>query len=841
MTTKKNLVKQMFMNILTAGIFTFGFTACTDDALDGEAAHNISAGADTALLEAYGLSYETFLTADDVIILDADTTQLSVSKAYADQQGITSFVNHPMGIWHSKRQLPYIRKVTAEKLVGDRYILDVVPATLAEVIGDKKVNLQTDIYVNSDDGAVKTRAAASNIPEYAARYVDANNVIHPAVIHLTDPYGYDADVHYPGDQPSAAQTRAAQSGDYPYITAEEMAAGNTRWGIRKRLLAFNNSIGNKMKFAAKGSKDSVFVEYKLETDFELNYFLTLEGGLKWSGILPDPYVKTFETGVDGHFDLGASLMFGFEKEWSTEDKLEFELAKFPGYTYSFFVGPVPVAIEVKPNLFMKFDGKVSGAVTTGCTYEYGNKFMGGGRYTDGRGWEGIGYFEETKNEFKIKPAQLDFTFECGMGLYLGADILIYKCAGPEFAVGPHIGGKLNVNVSPFDAQDVDDIVDVEGEIKLDINAVLGAKLTLLGYKLAETEVVIPMAGPWVLAKYPSDGTEHKVGDTDGVKAAAPAVTEWTNFYNHVGNGFKQDMQNIINMLKEINGCDEVKARQMLIKRLQDGYNNEPEFNNAAYADLCTELRTYQQEVEQMYYDYQYQKAGESGNTEWINAENWKKICRELLSSIRIDSNNNTEAVLNDVHQWFVNEFGREPRQGTEDIAWIAGRLHNYAKYKSDQQYIGVYELDEIKEYLISSHPEYSELVGAVTLNDMAKEAVFKFRDTYNSKPGKNDARLHQLYQSIVDKYIADKKQEQRAKEQSEKEQQKSAQDAWSQVLAKLQTKYADFYKNQTRNFSKCSGKAHNSFKRKFSRDVTTSDADFKAICQLFEAQMKSCR
>ena len=94
---------------------------------------------------------------------------------------------------------------------------------------------------------------------------------------------------------------------------------------------------------------------------------------------------------------------------------------------------------------------------------------------------------------------------------------------------------------------------------------------------------------------------------------------------------------------------------------------------------------------------------------------------------------------------------------------------------------------------------------------------------------------------MVDKYIADKKQEQRAKEQSEKEQQKSAQDAWSQVLAKLQTKYADFYKNQARNFSKCSGKAHNSFKKKFSRDVTTSDADFKAICQLFEAQMKSCR
>jgi hypothetical protein len=29
MTTKNNMVKQVFMSILTAGIFGFGFTACS--------------------------------------------------------------------------------------------------------------------------------------------------------------------------------------------------------------------------------------------------------------------------------------------------------------------------------------------------------------------------------------------------------------------------------------------------------------------------------------------------------------------------------------------------------------------------------------------------------------------------------------------------------------------------------------------------------------------------------------------------------------------------------------------------------------------------------------------
>ena len=684
MKTKKNLVKSMFMSILTAGVFAVAFTACSDEIEMGNPYGDQQPQSSENLLEAYGLTYQTFINDDDVMILDADTTKLSVSKEYAEKMGISSFVNHPMGIWHSMSQLPYIRKVTSEQLSGDRYILNVVPATLAEVVGNKKVDLQTDIYVNNNAGAVRSRASGHNIPEYAAKYMDENSVVHPAVILLTDRYGYDEDVHYKDDKPSAAQTRAAKSGEYQYLTAEEMAAGNTRWGFRKRLLAFDKTINNKLKFAAKGSKDSVYVKYEIEADFELNYFLTLEGGLKWSGLLPDPYVKKFETGVDGHFDMGAKVEFGFEKEWSTEDLLKFELAKFPGYTYCFFIGPVPVAIEISPNMFMKFDGKISGAVKTGFTYEYGNKFMGGGRYTDSKGWEGIGYFEETKNEFNVIPPQFNFTFECGMGLYLGADILIYKCAGPEFAVGPHLGGKLDVTVSPFEAKDWKDIVDVKGEIKLDINAVLGAKLTLLGYKLAETELVIPMAGPWLLAKFPSDGTEHKVGDTEGVQAAAPTVTEWKNFYNKVGSAFTRNMQSAISMLKEIYGCDEAKARMMVIKRLQAGYDSEPAFNNAIYADLCATLVEYLEEVEQMYYDYQYQKAGETGNMAWIYDADWKRIIKEIKAcGCVLQSGDSEDLAWENIRNWFLYEFKREPNPASaDDMSWIKMRFIYYSQYKS---------------------------------------------------------------------------------------------------------------------------------------------------------------
>lgn len=123
---KKNLmVKTMFVNILTAGVFAFTFgvimTACSDE-LNNEAAVNendkVPAGADTRLLEAYGLMYTDFVTENDVEILNADTTEIAVSKALADKLGITSFVGHPMGIWQAIDELPYARKATERSCWG---------------------------------------------------------------------------------------------------------------------------------------------------------------------------------------------------------------------------------------------------------------------------------------------------------------------------------------------------------------------------------------------------------------------------------------------------------------------------------------------------------------------------------------------------------------------------------------------------------------------------------------------------------------------------------------------------------------------------------------------------
>lgn len=102
--------------------------------------------------------------------------------------------------------------------------------------------LNTSIYVNDDAEAVQTRAASNGMPEFAAKYVDNDNIIHPAVIHLTDPYGYDNDIHYEDDPMDATQTRAAASGHYQYMTAEELAGGKTRFSVHPNVLSLKSKF-----------------------------------------------------------------------------------------------------------------------------------------------------------------------------------------------------------------------------------------------------------------------------------------------------------------------------------------------------------------------------------------------------------------------------------------------------------------------------------------------------------------------------------------------------------------------------------------------------------------------
>ncbi len=554
------LVKSVLMSIAAA--VTISFTSCSDDekfeSLQPTPEIEQEGSGDSEYFQPYGLTWHNFEEGEEPIqILNADTTEIAVSKKLADRLGIASFVNHPLGIWQDPAQLPYARKAYEEQLVGDRYILKVTSATVAELIGQNQAQLNTTIHVNEDENSVKTRAAADNIPEYAAKYVDEGGTIHPSIVHLTDPYGYDKDYHLPGEPAIVSQTRAAASGEYEYMTPEELVGGNTRWSSSRRIISAHNTIKFDHDFEIdEASHDTLNFNAEIPIDFDLNYFITLNGGFSFrKGI----YVKKFEAGLNGNFAFKPEAYLAFTKKFDiiSEKNQRKTLAEFSLYSFTFMVGPIPVVITCRPALFLKLKAGVEGSVRVGFRYEYANNFKGGIRYEDGRGWSTIKEFNEVANEFEWVKPEAVFSAEASAGFYLGVDVRIYDVAGPEAGVGPRLDLGAKMTVAPF----ADKKLDLEAEAKVSIDAFVGAKIKILGWELAEWSTDINLAGPWTLAKYPNDGNTDIHRTKKGAQLAK-LRSVWDEIIiqaNAKDNKFRQLHDQAIEMYMLVNNCSETDA------------------------------------------------------------------------------------------------------------------------------------------------------------------------------------------------------------------------------------------------------------------------------------------
>lgn len=560
---------------------TITFTSCQDDTVDANNKFQAPATPSslTEQVKAYGLTYHNFVTKNDVAILNADTTEISVNKALAEKLGITSFVNHPMGIWDDQSHLPYARKATEEKLVGDRYILKVVPATVAELVGENKVTLNTAAYFNPNVTGSQTRAGIE-LPEYAAKYMDENEVIHPAVIYLTDEYGYDKDYYTDEDQPKAG-TRSADGG-YQFITGEELARGS-RFSANRNILSFHKKLEKEFKVpCGKSGGDNAKMTVKAPVDFELNYFLTLDG--KYSFPLSFK-VNKFETGLDGKFGIAPEVHFEMHKQWELPaDKFTYKLAKFHGYTFTFMVGIIPVVVNCSPNMYARIDGKVTADFKAGFKYEYESTFKGGLRYVKDSGWDIIKEFKEEKNTFEFYKPTAEVHAEAGVSFFLGVDVLLYGVAGPSASVGPRLGATADLKAQAWNTG-VD--LDLKAKVDLSINAEVGAKLSILGYDLAEYHKGFTFGGPWVIWQYPSTGKEHQVG-----KVLTPEEQWWQDVYAFMDDaqkypGTQGDLRRMLDELadmeSQVKGCTKEERKKAILIDLLGwvcpDYHKIPKNNN----------------------------------------------------------------------------------------------------------------------------------------------------------------------------------------------------------------------------------------------------------------------
>ena len=544
MTTKKNLVKSMFMNILTAGIFSFGFafTACSaDDDLSNEySADNsqeITAVDDEGLKRPVGLVYKDFITSNDVQILNADTTEIAVSKALADKLKIKDFVSRPMGIWQSLDERAYLRRATAQKLVGDKYILTVVRSGLGEVLMGQDYELSTSIFVNPNAGT--TRGADGSTD----KYTDANNVLHPAAVTINSMVDANGQI-----------TRGADDRGFGTLTAEQIMAGETFGdastrgffsdvynaiknavtfieNVRKNGLTINGENHGKVANLngsitppdihapfGKGKGDTLTIKSKVPYNISLDYHLKLNSKVKiksvgqmvdeWTLNPIDFKCNYFEGRLDGDFSIAPQMTIGVGgKAELPEDMQDHKICDLQEIRFTFMAGVVPVAIIVQPHIDLHVNVGVGGKIYTGVKYEYASEFSVGLKYQNG--WKPITKYETTKNEFSfIKPTG-SFSAEAEAGVTLGCDVMIDGLVGPTLSVGPMFKAGLEGKIAPFDKVPF----TFEAGVTAGIYGKAGAKLKLWKIELLKAETDFNFGPEWEIWSYKYPNGNNKGGSS----------------------------------------------------------------------------------------------------------------------------------------------------------------------------------------------------------------------------------------------------------------------------------------------------------------------------------------
>ena len=618
MTTKKNLVKLALMSTLTAGIMSFSFalTSCSDDDILGNEVvpPDMEQEYNGPLLEPYGLSFYDFETAEDVTILNADTTQISVSKALADKLGIASFVGHPMGIWDLPEHRAYLRRATKEKLEGDRYILQVIPSSISEVLAgnDKEYKLSTELYVNTDPASTRTRAIENNTPEFAARYIDEKNVIHPMAVTFR---------RAQGDQSGLTRSTTAEQGIYGTYLPEQLlglqddpatrawwddalkfvkkvcgdvsdvfkdvAVGtvdwfkkqtqelekwlknNTEydinWSENNTLINIDSSLEKKIPIQlGEDSKDTINVYVNAPVKFNLNYNIILQAE---GSLVEKPNLQQFEASVDGRFNFEPEVRIGFDGKLELpEDKQKLKLVEFDGITIVFTIGYVPFSVDFNPSMFLKFDAELGGQATVGVKYELDSWFKGGIKY-DGYGDpKGISESKVTKSKVSFITPTAEFTAKAGVGLMFGCDIIIDKLAGPEIAVGPKLQAKAGLTIAPFE----EDPVDFNASVDFGLIGEVGAKIKVWKWELAEWHTDLDFGLNWNIFKYPKDNSNgdkdaedycddkevqknvdeitKKLEKNAGKNALQQALDNWNKEWSKVSNYNRASVSHVVNTI-----------------------------------------------------------------------------------------------------------------------------------------------------------------------------------------------------------------------------------------------------------------------------------------------------
>lgn len=461
-------------------------------------------------------SYDKFLSKKDLTILDADTSRISVDEGFA--RSIDKDLprkGNVLVVWDNIKRPPFYLRVASVKEDAGRVVLDVDKATPFEALPpNSDVQFSSELFIDAEQ--LNTNGAEDI--DNAVFYDKSNATYHPAVVYqqqdeedeneesiglMQSNLSADDDIFVDGvlDLREVLKTNIEINKKYTLadydvtfhpgavsipglgsFNGDYMGSYKTLFkdGVKGLDKAFRENAGASYQPGVAGDLtayirvDSLRLQNKV--DFHLGFKTT------WY-LAPRSFdLKFYTKGTYEISNIGIGLGNGISGEK--------QLTHWKGLDFIFYVGPVPVAISFKPNIYFKYNLEVFGMFNYDWGYKYTMNDTVGFEWNSGKGFNNIKkvHHESTYNKaenFYDFVSKTHFLVEghASMGLYLRMPIMFYYAAGPTVGVGfrgdveSQIGGSIL-----YDGEGGWEKFEPSGHVKLDaaIPLEMGGQVDILG-------------------------------------------------------------------------------------------------------------------------------------------------------------------------------------------------------------------------------------------------------------------------------------------------------------------------------------------------------------------------
>lgn len=397
----------------------------------------------------FAVTWQDFITENDVQILNGDTTEISISKKLVEKLGVTELNNRTVCIWTSLETLPFIRNVYKATEEDDHFILHSTRGAMTDLFHNLDIEFNSDLYVNHDYVPTKTTRGGTGleVDDVSGKYIDENGVLHPAYIYIENPEMNDG------------VTKGADLNGPVVFSAEEMVAQNWEWNL-VNINDLSIKFGHTFKFGAQNEEDPNYEYIDVGLYAHAGAKLTMFGGLK----LKKLKIQEFKLGIKGDVNAGVKLKLaaGFKgkKVWTDYEQT---LGKT---RLMFWVGPIPLWYKVEPKLVSKTELSIDAHASLYSSASVEGHYSASSHYKRGAAWG-----EKDKNGKKsdwkhpreatilkkygvdgIFPdemdtnigAELNITASLIKGLYWSTEVFMFDIAGPEYELGPRFGIEANI-------------------------------------------------------------------------------------------------------------------------------------------------------------------------------------------------------------------------------------------------------------------------------------------------------------------------------------------------------------------------------------------------------------